>query len=58
MRKTVENLVENVKNKLSDWGKKERGEGGMQAMWKWVKCGKRKRDEKRWKGATKSEFPH
>ncbi len=23
MRKTVENLVENVKNKLSDWGKKE-----------------------------------
>lgn len=26
MRKTVENLVENVKNKLSDWGKKERGE--------------------------------
>ena len=26
MRKTVENLVENVKNKLSDWGKKERRE--------------------------------
>ena len=26
MRKTVENLVENVKNKLSAWGKKERGE--------------------------------
>ena len=26
MRKTVENLVENGKNKLSDWGKKERGE--------------------------------
>lgn len=26
MRKTVENLVENVKNKLSDWGKKEREE--------------------------------
>ena len=26
MRKTVENLVENVKNKLSNWGKKERGE--------------------------------
>lgn len=26
MRKTVEKLVENVKNKLSDWGKKERGE--------------------------------
>lgn len=22
MRKTVENIVENVKNKLSDWGKK------------------------------------
>lgn len=26
MRKTVENLVENVKNKLIDWSKKERGE--------------------------------
>lgn len=26
MRKTVENLVENVKNKLSNWGKKERRE--------------------------------
>ena len=26
MRKTVENLVENVKNKLSEWGKKERRE--------------------------------
>lgn len=26
MRKTVENLVENVKNKLRNWGKKEREE--------------------------------
>lgn len=26
IRKTVENLVENVKNKLSNWGKKEREE--------------------------------
>ena len=58
MRKTVENLVENVKNKLSDWGKKERRENGMQATWKQVKCGKWERNEKRWKGATKSDFPH
>ncbi len=56
MRKTVENLVENVKNKLSDWGKKERREDGMQATWKQVKCGKRKGLKRGGKVQQKANF--